>query len=76
MFIGSRMHSTIFALAGGTPTIALAYQYKTMGTFKEIGLDNYVLNVEDFDQEDLSVMMSKIITNGYPLDDVEKIFYT
>ncbi|MBZ5749056.1 polysaccharide pyruvyl transferase family protein [Metabacillus rhizolycopersici] len=73
VFIGSRMHSTIFALAGNTPTIALAYQHKTRGTFNEIGLDKYVLDVVDFSQHDLYKLMEEIVKEeNYPINKVEQ----
>jgi colanic acid/amylovoran biosynthesis protein len=52
VFIASRMHSSIFALAGGVPTIAFAYQPKTLGTFKLLGLDDFVLDIEEFSSEE------------------------
>lgn len=53
LFIGSRMHSAIFSLAGGVPTIALAYQPKTKGTFDLINLSDYVLDIKSFKEEEL-----------------------
>ncbi|UXH43194.1 polysaccharide pyruvyl transferase family protein [Rossellomorea vietnamensis] len=71
MFIGSRMHSTIFALAGGTPTIALAYQYKTIGTFKDMGLEKYTLKVDDFSVDDLYRKMNDIVKKqDFPVEKV------
>lgn len=34
VFIGTRMHSNIFALSQGIPVIGIAYQPKTMGIFR------------------------------------------
>ncbi|ALC82639.1 MULTISPECIES: polysaccharide pyruvyl transferase family protein [Bacillus] len=71
LFIGSRMHSTIFALAGGTPTIALAYQPKTKGTFKKLGLEEYVYDVNNFSIDEIYKSIEEIIESGnYPIEKV------
>ncbi|MDM5340537.1 polysaccharide pyruvyl transferase family protein [Fictibacillus enclensis] len=71
LFIGSRMHSTIFALAGNTPTISLAYQYKTTGTFRAIELNEYSLNIADFTADQLFIIMKNIlIGKNYPIEKV------
>lgn len=73
LFIGSRMHSTIFALAGGTPTIALAYQPKTKGTFKKLGLQDYVYDVHDFSIDEVYSNIENLIdTKNYPIGRVEE----
>jgi colanic acid/amylovoran biosynthesis protein len=73
VFIGSRMHSTIFALAGNTPTIALAYQYKTKGTFEAMGLSQYTFSVEDFSSDKIYITLDEILTNkNYPISKVQK----
>ncbi|OLO27350.1 hypothetical protein BTA37_25255 [Priestia megaterium] len=73
LFIGSRMHSTIFALAGGTPTVALAYQPKTRGTFKLIGLEQYVYDVDNFTTSELYHCLEEIVEmKNYPINQVSK----
>lgn len=62
-FIGSRLHSAIFAIVGETPTIGLAYQPKTYGTFKHLGIENYVLNIDKFTIEELKALIRSCI-NG------------
>lgn len=46
-FIGTRMHSCIFSLTANIPTIAIEYQYKTSGIMKDLGLEDWVIRVED-----------------------------
>lgn len=48
-FIGSRLHSCIFALLENTPVIALAYLPKTVGVFDDLGLGSQVRMIECFD---------------------------
>ncbi len=38
LFLGTRLHSNIFALVAGVPVVAVAYQYKTFGLMEMIGL--------------------------------------
>ncbi|KAA0764910.1 polysaccharide pyruvyl transferase family protein [Bacillus sp. SH5-2] len=73
VFIGSRMHSTIFALASGTPTLALAYQYKTKGTFELMGAGDYVFDVQDFSsQEVYNAIINILEGENYPIDKVHQ----
>ncbi|MGR5973785.1 polysaccharide pyruvyl transferase family protein [Bacillus cereus] len=61
LFIGSRMHSCIFAIGAGVPTIGLAYQPKTVGTFELIGLKQRTFNVDSFSKEELVEMCERIL---------------
>ena len=61
IFIGSRMHSAIFSLVGNVPTIALAYQPKTLGTFNLIGLEEFVLDIRTFQKKDLQNKIIELI---------------
>lgn len=45
-FLGTRLHSTIFALAEGVPVVAIAYQDKTEGVFQMLGLGAWVIRIE------------------------------
>ena len=63
LFIGSRMHSTIFALATGCKTIGLAYQPKTTATFKLLGLEKNVLPINDFSEQELLKLILEIKQN-------------
>ncbi|WP_420645557.1 polysaccharide pyruvyl transferase family protein [Candidatus Leptofilum sp.] len=46
LFIGTRLHSNIFALSQGVPAILIQYQYKTEGVAKMLDLEEWVLNIE------------------------------
>ena len=61
IFIGSRMHSAIFSLVGNVPTIALAYQPKTLGTFNLVGLEEFVLDIRTFQKKDLQNKIIELI---------------
>jgi len=55
-FIGTRMHSNIYALSMNVPTLAIAYQPKTKGIMEQLGLENFVLPVENLN---LSILKEK-----------------
>lgn len=53
LFIGSRMHSNIFALSEGVPVIAIGYQPKTAGIMQMAGLTEWLLPIQQIDAETL-----------------------
>jgi colanic acid/amylovoran biosynthesis protein len=63
LFIGSRMHSCIFAIGAGVPTIGLSYQPKTTGTFDLINIKDRTLPVENFCVKDLVTISEAILKN-------------
>jgi len=54
LFLGTRLHSNIFALTAGTPILAIAYQYKTHGVLEMLGLSDWVIDIEDVDEPQLA----------------------
>jgi colanic acid/amylovoran biosynthesis protein len=46
VFLGTRMHSNLFALSGAVPFLAIAYQFKTQGIVRMVGLEQWVLPIE------------------------------
>ena len=59
-FIGTRMHSNIFALSSLIKTIAIAYEPKTTGIMKMLKLSSYVINMEDVDSDKLYKLYLKL----------------
>ncbi|MFJ6412491.1 polysaccharide pyruvyl transferase family protein [Terribacillus saccharophilus] len=53
MFIGTRMHSNIFALSSKIPTVAINYEHKTTGIMTMLGLEDYVLDINEITPSDL-----------------------
>jgi colanic acid/amylovoran biosynthesis protein len=47
ILIGTRMHANILAMGVGTPVVAIAYQPKTTGIMAAMGLDDWVLSIDD-----------------------------
>ena len=60
-FVGTRMHSNIFALSSGVPTLAIAYQPKTQGIMSELGLDDCVLPIEGLALEELQTVFDAMV---------------
>ncbi|MFK7800836.1 MAG: polysaccharide pyruvyl transferase family protein [Anaerolineae bacterium] len=60
-FIGSRLHSNIFALVQQIPVVAIQYQYKTAGIMTMAGLKDHVIKIEDVSPE----TMPQFLTDGY-----------
>ena len=53
LFLASRMHSGIFALSMNVPVVFIGYISKTKGLMERLGLDDWVINLEDLDEEKL-----------------------
>ncbi len=45
LFVGTRMHSNIFALSGGTPVVAIGYLHKTEGIMRMLNLASFVIDI-------------------------------
>lgn len=64
VLLGGRMHPTIFAAASGTPIVGLAYNPKFTGFFSLLGLDDYVMNVVDFVNLELTDDLVAMVSNA------------
>ncbi|MDD6224243.1 MAG: polysaccharide pyruvyl transferase family protein [bacterium] len=62
-FIGTRMHSNIFATSMKIPTIAIAYEKKTNGIMETVGLSNFVVEIDDITAEKLQKKIDNCIEN-------------
>jgi colanic acid/amylovoran biosynthesis protein len=60
LFLGSRLHSNIFAMAEGIPVIAIAYQSKTAGVMRMLGLEEWVIDIEQVDSKRLPKLYRSI----------------
>lgn len=62
--VGTRFHSVIFAFNVGVPAIAIAYGgNKGQGIMKELGNDNFVVDIDKVDKERL-IEMFETLENG------------
>jgi colanic acid/amylovoran biosynthesis protein len=60
LFIGTRMHSNIFALAMGTPTLAISYQPKTDGIMRMLGMGRWVLPIANLHPDGLRTRLEEL----------------
>jgi len=51
--VSTRLHGAILAVDAGVPTLAIAYEYKTHEVWSQLGLQRYVLDIEDLDPSHL-----------------------
>ena len=58
-FIGTRMHSNIFAISMGKPTIAIAYEKKTNGIMHTVEMDDYVIEMKSISAKKLIELSEK-----------------
>jgi colanic acid/amylovoran biosynthesis protein len=63
LLVGTRMHSCILGMCAGIPTIALAYQPKTLGTFSMLGLQEYCLDATNVNSRRLQEMVSRVLAH-------------
>lgn len=62
--VGTRFHSVIFSLASGVPAIAIAYGgNKTRGIMTDIGLSDYIIDMDKTTTADLVEKFNRLILN-------------
>jgi colanic acid/amylovoran biosynthesis protein len=60
LFIGTRLHSNIFALSENVPAVLIQYQYKTRGIARMLGLEKWVLEIESVIGEQLCAALDQL----------------
>ncbi|MFC4811407.1 polysaccharide pyruvyl transferase family protein [Paenibacillus sp. GCM10023250] len=63
MFVGTRMHSNIFALSSNIPTVAINYEHKTRGIMNMLGLNEYVIEINTIKPDELMAVSDKCWKN-------------
>jgi colanic acid/amylovoran biosynthesis protein len=53
IFLGTRMHSNIFALINHVPVVAIEYEHKTKGIMRGLGLETLAIDIRDVTFETL-----------------------
>jgi colanic acid/amylovoran biosynthesis protein len=59
--IGTRLHSVIFSLTSYVPSIAIAYEHKTLGIMGDLGLGNWCLRIEDATEPRLTELVKRLM---------------
>lgn len=62
LLIGTRFHSAIFALTSHVPSIAIEYEHKTSGIMNDLGLNDWVIKIEDVTSGKLFSLSKNLIT--------------
>lgn len=66
VLLGTRLHSLILGLNGGTRVVAVSYGGpKTMGLMELLGLDDFVLHMDRFDTDDAIRLITRAV-DGQP----------
>lgn len=63
IMIGTRLHSVIFALVAGAPSIAISYTHKGAGIMASLGFADYALNIDTLQSSELTKTIDKLIEN-------------
>lgn len=63
-FIGTRMHSNIFATSMKVPTTAIAYEKKTNGIMETVGLEKYIVEIDNITTKKLLKTIEESIKNS------------
>ncbi len=61
LIIGTRFHSVIFGLVGCVPAVAIQYDHKTRGIMRELGFEEWVIDIEDLTSENLTAMCDDVL---------------
>jgi colanic acid/amylovoran biosynthesis protein len=62
VFVGVRMHANIFALGSQVPVLAVAYEPKTLGIMRMLGLEEFVVDIRSLDKEKLESKLETLIS--------------
>ena len=60
LFIGTRMHSNIFAMTENVPFIAIGYLHKTLGIARTASLEDWVVNIQQVDKNQLNAKLDQL----------------
>ncbi len=61
--VGTRFHSVIFALTAYVPCIAIEYEHKTKGIMTDLGLEKWVVPIEEVESANLIKLFDQLIKN-------------
>lgn len=70
MFIASRLHSGIFAMSSGVPTLFIGYNPKTRGILEAIGMDQWMVDLTNLDSDNFWELLCKTWENRKSIADM------
>lgn len=72
LVIGTRLHSSIFSLAGSVPTINIAYHgTKSQGVMGSVNLGKYVIDIDKTDPSTIIDMAKELINNPRVISEIK-----
>lgn len=57
LFLASRLHAGIFSLGMCVPTLFVGYLHKTLGVLEALGLNDWMVGLDNLDEDELSVKL-------------------
>jgi colanic acid/amylovoran biosynthesis protein len=72
MFIGTRMHSNIFALINHVPVVAIEYEHKTRGIMRGLGLEPLTIDIRDVTFTSLRQRVDTLLQDRVPYQNLIK----
>jgi polysaccharide pyruvyl transferase WcaK-like protein len=70
--VAVRLHAALMAINAGHWVVHLAYERKGFGAFDDLGLQEYVFNVNSFDVEQVKALVSDLLTNPDRREDYDR----
>jgi colanic acid/amylovoran biosynthesis protein len=61
ILLGTRFHSVIFSLTSFVPVVAIEYEHKTAGIMHDLGLDRWVIKIEEVSDRALTTLLHDLI---------------
>lgn len=66
-YLATRLHSSIFALLSAVPVMAIGYEPKTIGIFKDLGLVKFVIDIRDISFSQVKKVYSVLVSTSQTL---------
>lgn len=63
LFVGTRMHSNIFAMTRYVPVIPIGYQHKSLGIAKMLGLQEWIIDINSVNENILIEKINRACVN-------------
>jgi len=67
LFIGTRTHSSIYALIMEVPVITIAYEHKAQGIMSMLGLSDWVLDIKRLNERELMLKINKLYSQRFEI---------
>ncbi len=72
LFMGTRMHSNIFALINHVPVVAIEYEHKTRGIMRGLNLEKLTIDIQDVTPQRLQELVDDVLKHRQTYVDLIK----